>query len=94
MKDITIEDMPTPDMETVAKVCGVEMAVLLMSRFSGAQFYIPRFWYRNLVERKIIAEYDGRNANLLARKFGVSRQHVYRVLQRDASERKIRKSTR
>lgn len=84
LNDITIEDMPTPDMEMVANVCGLETAVLLMRHFAGAQINIPKLWYLPLIERKIVEEFNGVNIKRLAKKYGVSTRHVYRVLTKNS----------
>ncbi len=81
LKDITIDDMPTPDMEMVAHVCGLETAILLMRSFAGAQLNIPKLWFKAVIERKIVEEFDGDNINRLTTRYGVSRAYVYKVLQ-------------
>jgi len=81
LKDITIDDMPTPDMEMVAHVCGLETAVLLMRSFAGAQLNIPKLWFKAVIERKIVEEFDGDNINRLTTRYGVSRAYVYKLLQ-------------
>ncbi|MHB9155657.1 MAG: Mor transcription activator family protein [Endomicrobiales bacterium] len=81
LKDITIDDMPTADMEMVAHVCGLETAVLLMKSFAGAQLNIPKLWFKAVIERKIVQEYDGVNINRLTKRYGVSRAYIFKVLQ-------------
>ena len=87
LKDITIDDMPTPDMEMVAHVCGLETAVLLMRSFAGAQLNIPKLWFKAVIERKIVEEFDGDNINRLTTRYGVSRAYVYKVLQEKRPDR-------
>jgi Mor family transcriptional regulator len=89
LKDITIEDMPTPDMEMVAHVCGLEIAVLLMRSFAGAQLNIPKLWFKAVVDRKIVEEFDGKNINRLTMRYGVSRAYVYKVLQEKRRARRV-----
>lgn len=94
LKDITIEDMPTSDMEIVAHVCGLEAAVLLMRSFAGSQLNVPKLWYKGLIARKIIKEYDGNNIHRLTQRYGVSRAYVYKILQEHRKNRRAGKETR
>ncbi len=88
LKDITIEDMPTPDMEMIAHICGLEATVLLLMSCAGAKLKVPKFWYKAVVDRKIVQEFDGRNVSQLQKRYGVSRAYVYKVLQEKRSDRK------
>ena len=92
LKDITIEDMPTPDMEMVAHICGLDTAVLLMKSFAGVQLNVPKLWSKGLIERRILKEYDGSNINRLIIRYGVSRRYVYKVLQEHRKNRRAGKS--
>ena len=87
LKDITIEDMPTSDMEIVANICGLKAAVNLMESFAGSQLNVPKLWYKGLIERRIIKEYDGHNINRLTQRYGVSRAYVYKILQENRRNR-------
>ena len=93
LKDITIEDMPTPDMEMIAHVCGLETAILLMRSFAGAQLNIPKLWFKAVVDRKIVEEFDGKNINRLTMRYGVSRAYVYKVLQEKRRGRDQQRTT-
>lgn len=61
--------------------------------FRGAQVYIPlsAATERAFLHARMFSEFDGENQQELSRKYGMSVQHVYRILKQ---QREINRSTR
>ncbi len=78
--EINIEDMPNNDMKLVAESCGIEVAVMLLQYLSGIQLNIPKFGFKKIIDRYILENYDGHNAQDLAMKLDVSQRYVYKIL--------------
>lgn len=87
LKDVSIKDMPNSDMELVAELCGIDVAVLLLQQLGGTQISIPKLGFRRLVERYIVTHYTGNNASELAVRLGVSQRFVFSVLERHRKQR-------
>jgi Mor family transcriptional regulator len=67
----------------------LELYQLIQTLFGGTQVYIPKERKKSSLIRatKIVEEFNGRNITELARKYGFSTTHIYRIL-RDSRENK------
>lgn len=61
----------------------VAMTEQIREEFSGLRVYIPKHHYTKAeqLRQQIIAEYNGSNVKTLARRYRLSVQWVYRILQ-------------
>lgn len=64
--------------EDFIRLIGMKATVRLLSEYGGVTIYIPKL---NSIEKEkrrlnIIREFDGKNASVLARKYGVSNRNV------------------
>ncbi len=87
------DDFPG-DMQLVAKLCGVEVAVKLAEKMGSVRLYvipIKRILAQK-VERHIIENFRGNNHKELAIETGVSESYVYGVLMRKKVGRKQQSS--
>ncbi|AJO75226.1 hypothetical protein ACPZ2A_12555 [Lactiplantibacillus plantarum] len=65
----------SPFYQTLSDLVGVEQMIKLYDSYCGGMFRFPNHLYKaKFVIGKIVQEFDGNNANLLARKFGYSEQ--------------------
>lgn len=78
----TIDDLPNEDLVLVAKSCGIDVAVKLITHLQGLTISIPRSSMRKIVCRYISEKYNGKNVKQLAMECGVSTRYVYCVIQR------------
>ncbi|ADU63441.1 MAG: hypothetical protein KUA35_10400 [Pseudodesulfovibrio sp.] len=71
---------------------GQDAAAMLADHWGGQHVYIPKDVATRQRERyhQIYSEFTGSNQHDLARKYGLSVQHVYRILRRVRDERRQR----
>lgn len=69
----------------VAGLLGDEVATRFSAEFGGGMLYLPkgRVFHTSRLYRQIWEAFTGNNQAELARRFGVSLQHVYRVVARE-----------
>lgn len=72
-------------------VLSVELVYELVAEFGGQAHYIPsgRIMVMNEKYDQIVAEFDGKNLNHLARKHRVSAMRIRQILQEDADRKKL-----
>lgn len=87
-KNATIEDMPNDDMTLVAQECGMEVAIKLLKNCKGMVLNVPKFGFKNLIDRYIKENYKPGLANRIALKCGCSQRYVYEVMEIDPEEEK------
>jgi Mor family transcriptional regulator len=87
--ELTIDDLPE-NSAAIAQSIGLPNLILLSQSHGGTAVYIPQSYelLRNLIYRKILAEYDGGNIRELAVKYGVSESTVYNVVREDLIARR------
>lgn len=91
---IKIEDLP-PIYQTIAKIIGIDNAVLLGKEIGGESLYLPKLNHRSLTFFKerdslILEEFNGHNALDLARKHGITSRRLYEIIEKNRSaKRKI-----
>lgn len=79
----------------VAKLLADEIATRFSDEWGGETYYIPkgRVFRRSAIYRQIWDRFTGSNALELKREFGMSLQHIYRILarerERDRAERQL-----
>lgn len=81
--ELTMEDMPNKDMQDVAKICGLDVARILMKKMSGGTVYIPGSWKDILLKRYVLANYPAKSIRELIEETGYSQNTVYRILRED-----------
>lgn len=78
IKTIAGDKIPFEQMEVIAERVKFDFA----HSFGGQVIYIPsvRSTHAQRIYQKIFREFDGKNQNQLARKYGYSAQWIYRIL--------------
>lgn len=79
-EEITREDMPNEIMRDIWDDFGKEVAVKLMDEYGGVPIVPPKRGFLKYVNRKINEEFTGDNYNELIRRYGVSRSHIYNIM--------------
>lgn len=80
----THEDLPEP-LATIAKLVGVENAIMLTDKLGGGRIYLPRLstLRRHVRDRKIQNDFTtGYNIRELAQKNRLSEQSIYKILKK------------
>lgn len=87
-KDLTAEDMPNHDLQTVANLCGIDVAVKLIEHMGGLPIYIPNRAILALQKKYILKKYDGSRQSIkaLALECGVSEAYIYNALRQQRDE--------
>lgn len=77
------DDLPEP-LATIAKLVGVENAIMLTDKLGGGRIYLPRLstLRRHVRDRKIQKEFTGYNIRELAQKHRLSEQSIYKILKK------------
>lgn len=83
--DVRREDIPANLVELV-NIIGVENMVHISKSYGGRVIYVPTYksMIRNARDRQIVSEYDGYNANDLGNIYGLTPNHVYRIIRNHA----------
>lgn len=85
--DIQFDDLH-PTYQQIARVIGIENALKLGRELGGEQFYLPKvdICLSKVRDRKIIEEFKGGNYVEIARKYGVTSNHVRQLIKKHRSE--------
>lgn len=79
--DIKMEDIPY-ELHTMVNIVGIEKFEELSRLYGGTTVYIPV--HRKIVlgtrNREIVRAYNGKNINLLRRKYSLTNQQIRRIL--------------
>jgi Mor family transcriptional regulator len=75
-----------------AKEFGEEAAAFIADHWGGQLVYVPKDMAGRICSRdtKIYAEFVGDNQAELARKYGMSFQHVCRILKKEREKRRVK----
>ncbi|MBB4819277.1 Mor family transcriptional regulator [Pseudomonas alcaligenes] len=75
---------------SLAEQAGGAVADHLATQWRGATLYIPADYRHQVTKRdlQILAEFNGRNHHMLARKYGLTASSIYKLLKR-VQERKF-----
>ena len=81
MKNLKAEDMPNEDLQNLAALGGVEIAVELLKLMPGISINIPQGGFKKLINEYIRQNYDGTRTSQikLSLECGVTDKYVYRV---------------
>jgi len=77
--DFEIDDLPE-QLQHIADVIGLHLTKKMMMEFSGAMIKFPVHWPPGVIKRFISLNYNGKNANELAARLGMSRQTIFNYL--------------
>lgn len=79
--DTTIEDLPE-EMQTIAELIGLKNLLKLSHYVNGGKIYIPipESLLRKARNRKIKEEYTGFNCKEISERFGITEDHVRKIL--------------
>lgn len=80
IKTITRDDMPNEDMREIYDDFGAEIAVKLIIGYGGVPVRPPKNGLVKYYSKRIRKEYDGRNANQLARKYKMTQLQIFRIM--------------
>jgi Mor family transcriptional regulator len=89
---IKIEDLP-PIYQIIAKIIGMENAILLGKEIGGESLYLPKLNHRSSTflkarDRQILEEHNGRNTLDLARKYEITTRRLYEIIKKNRSAKK------
>ena len=93
--DIGVMEMAKTDKELlnhvyreISEATGTDMAMEMYRLFKGQQITFPvRFFNPACIKQKIIEEYDGTNAGLLAKKYDYSEKTIRRIIKKTLEDR-------
>lgn len=80
--NITVEDMPNSNFETIAVLCGVDAAVSLLTNMQGNTIIVPTRGLDKVEKKIILQKYDGDPMTIkeLARNLVRSERYIRDVL--------------
>jgi Mor family transcriptional regulator len=89
LKELQLDDLQEQH-RPVAEAIGLEAMIKLTEYCGGTQIYIPKPFEltKELIYRKISADFDGSNIRQLAIKYRVSESTVYRIVKDQLSDMK------
>lgn len=76
--ELNIEDMPNNTFKEIYELCGKEVAVEILNKFSGCQIQVPVKAFFNLRKRLLKDEFDGTTESIrrIARKYHFTEAQV------------------
>lgn len=79
--DIKVQDLP-PAFQQLAEEFGAPVVFKIIEKMGGEYIYIPsmKTVLKNVRDRLICEEFDGKNYRQLARKYSISMTHVREVI--------------
>jgi hypothetical protein len=78
---LSVEDMPSDDLQRIAQVCGMENALKLLRSFAGQSVYFPDYWLKKCLPKVIrIMLAQGSNRKGICKTLGISRMTYYRAM--------------
>lgn len=69
------------DLREIAEVIGPDATEKLADHFEGCRLYVPKRALSEVRNRKIRHEYNGGNADELARRYSITSRRIYQILQ-------------
>ena len=85
-ENMTVDDMPTKDMRMIAKSCGVEVAIRLMTKLRGGlHIYTPGCWQKKVVKKYILAN-PHKSVKEIANDVEMSETFVNKILNEKVSD--------
>lgn len=85
-ENMTVDDMPTKDMKMIAKSCGVEVAIKLMTKLRGGlHIYTPGYWQKKVVKKYILAN-PHKSVKEIANDVEMSETFVNKILNEKVSD--------
>lgn len=90
IKELPADQLPEP-YRLVAHEIGMESAMLLANLFQGTGTYFPKLdtLLQDLRNKKIRAEFDGKNYKELARKYDLTERWIYEIITQEVNENQI-----
>lgn len=81
LNELTIEDLPNQDLQIIAGVVGLDIAIKLLVELAGFDFTIPKNSLSHLKNKYIAKKYDGTKSSRfeLGKRFGVSERTIFRI---------------
>lgn len=78
--------------DTCPDVFGLRVAAMLADDWGGLSVYIPKSqsWRSRRRNKELYAAFTGDNITELARLYGLSEQHVYKLLKDERERRRVR----
>lgn len=76
IKNISIDTIPSEQMQMIAEHCGIADAVSLMQHLPGIEIYVPAAGKKRIEQQYIHENYNGTNASTIAVKLGLDREKV------------------
>lgn len=91
MDYIKAEDMPNDDLKFIAESAGIRSALALIFCTPGLTVNIPKNSFREVKERYILHQYDGRKytINRLAIECGLSQRYVYKIIKKHLHKQEV-----
>lgn len=77
---IEVEDLPTENLQRVAKTIGISNLKVLMLKCGGMVLHIPKTYSKIYYRKYIEKNWNGKNAKKIASDLGVTERTVHRHL--------------
>ena len=86
----SIENLDKEQRE-IAETIGMEAYIKLSKMYGGITIYVGKIdKLKNLTrDKKIVKEYNGYNANILAKKYKISSRYVQRIIEKNNTSNQI-----
>jgi len=91
LDELTIEDLPSEDLQMLAHACGIETVIKLLRYAPKITFNLPKNWYSIKMEKHILGNCDGTNQGIkkAAAETGYSMSKIRNVLAVDRTRKKV-----
>lgn len=76
---VTVDDLEG-DLKLVAEQCGLPVALSLFEGMAGCVVNVRKTAFKRALDRYVREHYDGRNANLLATRCGLTERAIYDIV--------------
>lgn len=80
IEEMGINDLPNESLKFAAEECGLDVVKKLMEKCPGLLLSIPQKPGSAFTRRYVLRHYNGENTLVIARKLGISRRYVEKIL--------------
>jgi len=82
LKEINIGDIASEKMRNIAEVCGISVAISLMTKLPGIEIYVPTTGKKNMNLSYIRDHYKSKKISSISIVLGIARKTVERMIRR------------
>lgn len=82
INDIELDDMPNDDFKDIYEICGVEVALTILTYFTGTNITVPVKAFDRIKKKIIKNQYDGTRKSIkrLCRELGMTERTVTAII--------------